>query len=71
MKVLINGKQRDINNATIDYLSATALAYPGTPDVLYTVTWKRPDGTAGSLSYDQRITVADGMILNVMTTNRA
>lgn len=68
MRVTINGKQRDIANTTIDYLSATALAYPGHADVLYTVTWKRPDGASGSLIYGQRIVVVDGMAVNVAYT---
>ena len=71
IRIIVNGKQRDIDTSILDYLSATALAFPGTADVLYTVTFKRPDGAAGSLAYGQRVAVADGMIINVMATNRA
>jgi hypothetical protein len=71
VSIVVNGKQHDLDTYILDYLGATVLAFPGSPHALYTVTWKRPDGGAGSLVHGQRVGVTDGTIVNVMTTNRA
>ena len=71
MKISINSKEHEIANTAIDYLSATGLAFPGTPDVLFTVTWKRPDGASGTLGHGQKVMVVEGLIINVAYTGRA
>ena len=71
MKIIVNGKAHEFDGSAIDYLSATALAYPGSPNVLYTVTYRRPDSTSGTLAPSQRTAAVEGIVINVMYTGRA
>lgn len=70
--IVINGQQETVKDNHLTYEQVVRLAFPGGPfDILYSVTYANPHGHDGTLAPGQKVTVKDGMSLNVVKTNRS
>ena len=72
--IVVNGRQRVVQDHKLSYEQLVRLAYPeATPDesIVYTVSYANPHGRDGTLAPGQDVTVKDGMVFNVGKTNRS
>ena len=69
MRAKINGKSVDVSHHP-DYAEVVRLA-GGNPKSVVTVTWRKPDGSGGSLTEGQSVRAVDGISFNATLTNRA
>lgn len=70
--IVVNGTQEVWTDHKITYEQVVQLAFPGSPpDVLFTVSYANPHGHDGTLAAGQDTPVKDGIIFNVVKTNRS
>ncbi len=74
--IVVNGRQQSITATELSYDQVVRLAYPNPPtgpDVLISVTYRRGTGNKpeGTLSPGQSVRLKDGMIFDVVVTNRS
>ncbi len=70
--IVVNGTQDTWTDHRITYEQAVQLAYPGSSnEFLFTVSYANQHGRDGTLAPGQDTEVKDGMILNVVKTNRS
>jgi hypothetical protein len=70
--IVVNGTQEVWTDHRISYQQVVQLAFPGSPpEELYTVTYASPHGRDGMLAPGQETEVREGMIFNVVKTNRS
>jgi len=72
-EIIVNGRPRKWEEATISYEQIVEIAFPGQPpdpNRIYTVTYKR-GADQGTLVAGQSVNVKPGMIFNVTATNRS
>lgn len=70
--IIVNGTQESWTDHRISYQQVVQLAFPGSPpDELYTVSYASPHGHDGLLAPGQETEVREGMIFNVVKTNRS
>ncbi|MDR2239631.1 MAG: multiubiquitin domain-containing protein [Zoogloeaceae bacterium] len=73
--VILNGTPIIVFEDHLAYEQIVQLAYPsdpqGNPDLLYTVTYANPNGRDGTLAAGQKLTIKDGVSINVRKTNRS
>ncbi|MHB8697627.1 MAG: multiubiquitin domain-containing protein [Sulfuricaulis sp.] len=70
--IVVNGTQETWTDHRITYEQVVQLAFPGSPlDVLYTVSYANPHGKDGTLAPGQDTQVKDGVVFNVVKTNRS
>lgn len=70
--IVVNGTQEVWTDHKITYEQVVQLAFPGSPaDVLFSVSYANPHGHDGTLAPGQDTPVKDGLIFNVIKTNRS
>jgi hypothetical protein len=70
--IIVNGTQEYWTDHRISYQQVVQLAFPGSPtDALYTVSYATPHGRDGMLAPGQETEIKEGMIFNVVKTNRS
>jgi len=70
--IVVNGTQESWTDHSISYQQVVQLAFPGSPPTeLYTVSYASLHGRDGMLAPEQVTEVRDGMIFNVVKTNRS
>jgi Multiubiquitin len=72
--VVVNGRPRVVQSHKLSYDEVVRLAYPDATreeSILYTVSYANPHGRDGTLVQGQEVTVKEGMVFNVVKTNRS
>ena len=72
--IIVNGRPREVADHRLSYWQVVQLAYPGDqpdPNKVYTVTYSNPHGKDGTLTEGQEVEIKDGMVFNVVKTNRS
>lgn len=72
--IIVNGRPREVTEHKLTYLQVVQLAYPGeqlSETVVYTVTYSNPHGKDGSLVEGQDVVIKDGIIFNVLKTDKS
>ncbi|AOU98743.1 hypothetical protein BI364_12900 [Acidihalobacter yilgarnensis] len=72
VRIVINGQQFTVDEKRISYDEVVRLAFPGGPfDITYAVDYINEHGPDGTLTQGQDVKVHEGMIFNVIKTNRS
>jgi hypothetical protein len=73
--LIVNGREKKFLKEEISFAEVVTLAFdtPPSKDVMYTVTYRRGQGSKpdGTLVHGQSVKVKDGMIFNVTATNKS
>lgn len=71
-EIIVNGQQETVKEHRISYGEVVHLAFPQGPfDILYSVNYANPHGHDGTLAPGQETVVREGMVFNVIKTNRS
>ena len=76
VRIIVNAREYEVPAPKITYDQVVALAFnpvPSGPEVLFTVTYRKgpPQNPKGTLPEGQSVTIKNGMIFNVIQTNRS
>jgi hypothetical protein len=70
--IIVNGVMENWSDHKISYEQVIQLAFPGSGgEILFGVTYANEHGHDGSLAPGQNTEVKDGMVFNVVKTNRS
>jgi hypothetical protein len=69
--VIVNGVERELTGNAIGYEDLMALAIRTPSKGLLTITWRKKDGSSGTIAPGQFIQPIEDMIFNVATTSRS
>lgn len=71
-QIFINMEAHTVNQQRISYEEVVRLAFPGGPfDITYSVDFASERGKDGTLSKDKDTKVHEGMVFNVIKSNRS
>lgn len=71
-QIVINGQLHTVNQKRISYEEVVRLAFPEGPfDITYAVDYANEHGPDGTLTKGQNAKVHDGMVFNVIKSNRS
>jgi hypothetical protein len=74
VKIIVNGRPREVTEHRLTYQQVIKLAFPddpADPNIIYTVAYASPHGRDGTLAEGQDVEVKEGMSFNVGKTNRS
>lgn len=76
LTIAVNGREKMVSSKELTFIEIVALAFenpPTGPDVLITVTYRRGHGEKpeGNLAEGGTVKVKDGMIFNVVATDKS
>lgn len=72
--IIVNGRPREVTEHKLTYLQVVQLAYPGeqpSDTIVFTVTFSNPHGKDGSLVEGKDVKTKDGIIFNVIRTDKS
>jgi hypothetical protein len=72
--IVVNGRPREVSEHKLTYLQIVQLVFPGeqpSANIVYTVTYSKPNGNDGSLVEGQDVVIKDGMVFNVARTDQS
>jgi hypothetical protein len=72
--IIVNTRPKEFVGQKITYDEVVQLAYPGEHQsemTVFTVTYANPHGHDGSLASGEDVHVTEGMVFNVVKTNRS
>lgn len=76
VKIVVNGKEKQVEKDEISFTELVTLAFgpaPGNENTIYTITYKRGQGKKpeGTLVSGETVKVKEGMIFNVVRTDKS
>ncbi len=74
--IIVNGRQRIVTTKELSFAQLVALGFdnpPTGPNILFTITYRRGEGNKpeGTLLEGETVKVKDGMVFNVIATDKS
>jgi hypothetical protein len=74
--IIVNGREHKVTNNVLSFADVVNLAFPNHPSgdsVIFTVTYRNADSDRreGTLVEGQTVTIKNGTVFNVSSTNRS
>jgi hypothetical protein len=74
--VIVNGRQKIVTTKELSFAQLVALGFdnpPTGPNILFTITYRRGEGNKpeGTLLEGETVKVKDGMVFNVIATDKS
>ena len=72
--IIVNGRPKTVTDKKLTFLQVVQLAFPGevpTDQIIFTVTYSKPNGKDGSLVEGEEVRIKDGVIFNVRKTDKS
>jgi hypothetical protein len=73
-EIIVNGRPRRVDATQLNFEQVTEIAFPGGggPNVMFTVTFRKGDPKKeGSLLAGQTVAIVNGMIFDVVRTDKS
>lgn len=71
--VIVNGQEKTVTNKILSYYDVVALAFTAQPEFKYTITYRKgpQSNRKGTLDEGQSIKIKNGMVFDVVRTNKS